>query len=143
MGLFAVRLGLRVSYGYVSWIIKQKRLGVNRDDVDLRVHQLQDLVQSAMDKHTYTVPVSNKRSDLPAEVLQAIRLRRQLRRRWQHTRDPAASRRFRAQSEHVSQRLLDVNADRWDSYLESLEVDHASVWRAAGRLKGERGLAIP
>ena len=30
-----------------------------------------------------------------------------------------------------------------DSYLESLEVDHASVWRAAGRLKGEKRTRDP
>ena len=32
--------------------------------------------------------------------------------------------------------LLDVNASRWHSYLKSLEVDVASVWRSAGRLTG-------
>lgn len=88
----------------------------------------QNLVQFTMGRHTYTVLVSNQRSALPAEVLRAIP---KLRRRWQPIRNLAASRRFRDQSPRVTQLLLDANTDLWDSTLESLEVDHASIWRVS------------
>lgn len=29
------------------------------------------------------------------------------------------------------------NSDHWNSFVEFLEVDHTSVWRAANRVKGE------
>ena len=113
------------------------------DDLDLRATHLQELVQGVMDRHTYALEVNHPRSALPPEALHAIWLRRKLRRRWQRTRDPGVKRRFQAQSLYVQQLLRDVNSDRWDSYLESLEVDHASVWRAASRLTREKRTRNP
>ena len=89
-----------------------------RQDVDRLADYLQEVVTSAMDKHTYNVPAPNRRSQLPEEVILAIRNRRQLRRRWQQPRDPAVKRRLNAQSDLVKQLLLDATAHRWDSYLE-------------------------
>ena len=80
------------------------------DDVDRLADYLQEAVTSAMDKHTYHVPAPNRRSQLPEEVILAIRNRRQLRRRWQQTRDPAVKRRLNAQSALVKQLLLDATA---------------------------------
>lgn len=34
---------------------------------------------------------------------------------------------FRLNLSYVQQLLLNVNSDQWDSYLDSLEFDHASV----------------
>lgn len=75
---------------------------VTCDDLDLGVTHLQALIQSAIDSHTYDVPVSNQRSSLPAEVIHTIWPRRKLRRKWQRSRDPAVRRRFQTQSLHVS-----------------------------------------
>ena len=63
-------------------------------DADHLVNYLQEVVMSAMDKHTYQVPETNRRSQLPEEVLLAIRKQRELRRRWQCTQDPAVKRKM-------------------------------------------------
>ena len=48
-------------------------------DVDRMANYLQDIFTSGMDKHTYLVPDTNQRSQLPEEVLFAFRERRLLR----------------------------------------------------------------
>ena len=100
---------------------------VTRDDLDLRATNLQELVQGVMDRHTYALEVNHRKSALPAEVLHAIWLRRQLRRRWQRTRDPVVKRRFQQQSLYVQQLLRDVNTDRWDSY--PVSYTHLDVYK--------------
>ena len=67
---------------------------------------VKDVVMSAMDKHTYLVPETNQRYQLPEEVLVAIRERCQLRRTSQQTRDSAIKPRLNAQSDLVKQLLL-------------------------------------
>lgn len=62
--------------------------------------------------------MSNRRSSLPPEALQA-------------------------QSVLAMQLLLNVNTDQWKSYLEALDVDHASFWKAASKVKAIGGLVIP
>ena len=78
---------------------------VTRHDLDLRATNLQELIQGVMDRHTYTLEVNHRKSALPAEVLHAIWLRRNLRRRWQRTRDAVFKRRFQQQSLYVQQQM--------------------------------------
>ena len=48
------------------------------NDVDCLATHLQEIVTSAMDKHTYEVPEINRRSQLPEEMLLAIRKQREI-----------------------------------------------------------------
>ena len=55
----------------------------NTDDADRTANYLQKVITSAMDKHMYEVPETNRRSQLPEEVPLAIQKRCELCRRWQ------------------------------------------------------------
>jgi hypothetical protein len=79
-------------------------------------------------------PRGNPRPPKPAGIQDEIRLKNQLRRRWQVTRDPALRTEVKRLQRSVTRRLNEWRNDLCSATLESLDSADQSLWRIAKRV---------
>lgn len=77
-----------------------------------------------------------RRSELPPNILAAIRDRRRLRRLWQHTRDPRHRIAFSRAADHCSTLLREHRFSKWEDFLLSLD-ERSCPWKATRILTRE------
>jgi hypothetical protein len=79
-------------------------------------------------------PSADTRPHLPASIQDEIRLKDQLRRQWQVTRDPALKAQVNGLQRSVTYRLNEWRNEQWRDTLESLDSEDQSLWLMTRRV---------
>lgn len=106
------------------------------------VEELETLIKDFTESFTKSLseastPVStpSTKSNTPSHILEAIDVRRKLRRQWQTHRNPEIKTLFNKQNELVKKLLVEHHSEKWTSYLSGLDTENHGHWRVAQSLR--------
>jgi hypothetical protein len=107
----------------------------NEGAIDACVKELTGAISKALADSTPKFrPRADPRPPLPANIQHEIRLKNQLRRQWQITKDPALKAVVNRLQRSVTTQLNEWRNDRWSDTLESLDPEDQSLWKMTGRV---------
>ncbi|GAB0091409.1 hypothetical protein DMENIID0001_062500 [Sergentomyia squamirostris] len=108
------------------------------EDVDEAVHHVTTAIQSAAWAATPAPILPIGSQVVPVSVREKVKERRQLRRRWQTTRNPDDKAKFNRASKELKDILSNIRNTAVNKYLSDLTPTHAtddSLWKAARRVR--------
>ncbi|GAB0089439.1 hypothetical protein DMENIID0001_039790 [Sergentomyia squamirostris] len=109
-----------------------------KEDVDEAVHHVTTAIQSAAWAATPAPILPIGSQVVPVSVREKVKERRQLRRRWQTTRNPDDKAKFNRASKELKDILSNIRNTAVNKYLSDLTPTHAtnySLWKAARRVR--------
>lgn len=99
------------------------------DEVDEAIAHLTDTIVEAKNLATTKTPKVTDHTPTPPHIIEMIRNKNKLRKRWQHLHDPADKREINRLQREIQAALLDHRIELWNSSLTSLEIGSTSYWK--------------
>lgn len=109
-----------------------------KDEIDLAIENLNKIVQNAAWNNTNECKYMTAGSNYPRDILNAIKVKRRARRRWQETRDPADKTVLNRITQNLKRRILEIKNKSYEKYVENLSAKkerNYSLWKATKSLK--------
>lgn len=110
-------------------------------ELDLAAEDLQGTIASALQAATVTRPKPSPRSQLPHSIEELLVEKRRAKRNYQHTRSPTDKAVLNRLTNQVRERLLELYASKWSSWLEQVSEDdppYARLWKLSRQLRAKR-----
>ena len=101
--------------------------------IDTCVDNFSGAVLKALAASPKCCPRDDPRPSIPAGIQDEIRLKNQLRRRWQVIGDHALKAEVNRLQRSLTRRLNEWRNDQWSSTLDSLDPEDQSIWRMTKR----------
>ncbi|CAI6373173.1 unnamed protein product [Macrosiphum euphorbiae] len=106
----------------------------NPTEIDNEVLLITSSIQSAMTECSYTTNQTQVSEPLPPRILQEITIKRNLRKDWQRTRDPAVKTMLNSQISYVRNLLKEHRQSTWDKFTSTLNFQDRSLYKLNRRL---------
>jgi hypothetical protein len=107
----------------------------NEVAIDACIKELSSAISKALTDSTPKChPRADPRPTIPARIQDEIRLKNQLRRRWQTIRNPAVKAEVNHLQRSVTTQLNEWRNDQWSNTLKNLDPEHQSLWKMTKRV---------
>lgn len=115
---------------------------VSVSELDNAVENLTTTFQETVTRNTTVIP-ANSSKGLPRELQNSLKLKRRLRKLWQHTRDPDVKTMFNRQSKLVRDSLQTHSNSEWTNTLENLKPNDPKIFRINRSLINKKSAERP
>ncbi|KFM71122.1 putative RNA-directed DNA polymerase from transposon X-element, partial [Stegodyphus mimosarum] len=107
------------------------------EEVENEINKFNGHIQKALATATYTQK-NYSPQELPNYILNLIKERNRCRKNWQLTRDPNDKTHVNYLTRQISQEIISYRSNKWDSFLENLEMQPNMVWKIARSLRNNQ-----
>jgi len=115
----------------------------NSSEIDNEVLLITSDIQSAIAECSYSVNQTQISRPLPTKILQEIAIKRNLRKDWQRTRNPAVKSILNAQITYIRNLQADHRQSEWDKFTCTLKFSDRSLYKLNRRLLHKKPAIAP
>jgi hypothetical protein len=105
------------------------------DEIDRHIDNFHKLIEHARDKSVPLVYSNKYKLDIPEALKFQIKLKNNIRRTWQRTRNPILKQTINRMEKEIKSAINELRNDNWQALLSDIKPSNQSVWRTARMLK--------
>jgi len=108
------------------------------DDIDEAITTLTTAITQAMNRHSKLVKITDAKDKLPQDILDKIKRRNSLRKKYQRTQNIQFKRQYTDLCNEIRTDITHHRTQQWKNTLQSLNVQDNSLWKLTKRLKNTK-----